>query len=62
MSGKVLTDTPKELKAQNEIDKKLNLDPVKIFWEELSLIMQEYFQALDRFRQDPLNPVKHQIY
>ena len=62
MSGKVLTDTPKELKAQNEVDKKLNLDPVKIFWEELSLIMQEYFQALDRFRQDPLNPVKHQIY
>lgn len=61
-SKKIVTDTPKELEPQNEIDKKLNMDPVKIYWEEVALIMQEYFQALDRFRQDPLNPVKHHIF
>lgn len=61
-SKKIITYTPKELEAQNEIDKKLKLDPVKTYWEEVALIMQEYFQALDRFRQDPMNPVKHQIF
>ena len=44
----------------NEIDKKI--DPVVIYWEEFALIMQEYFQALDRYRQDPNNPVKNQIF
>lgn len=51
------TDT---FKATNAIDKKL--DPQKIYWEEFSLVLQEYFQALDRFRQDPNNPVKNHIY
>ncbi len=54
---KMSTDTNK---VEKEDEKKL--DPVKTYWEEVALIMQEYFQALDRFRQDPLNPVKHQIF
>ncbi len=54
---KISTDTNK---VEKEEEKKL--DPIKTYWEEVALIMQEYFQALDRFRQDPLNPVKHQIF
>lgn len=54
---KMSTDTNK---VEKEDEKKL--DPIKTYWEEVALIMQEYFQALDRFRQDPLNPVKHQIF
>ena len=54
---KIVTDTNK---VEKEDEKKL--DPIKTYWEEVALIMQEYFQALDRFRQDPLNPVKHQIF
>lgn len=38
------------------------INPVKIYWEEISLIFQEYFQALDRFRQNPSQPVLNEIY
>lgn len=38
------------------------INPVKIYWEEISLILQEYFQALDRFRMNPSQPVQNQIY
>lgn len=44
------------------MEKPEKLNPTAIYWEEFSLVLQEYFQALDRFRLNPSQPVKNQIY
>ncbi len=44
------------------MDPEKKVNPIAIYWEELSLILQEYFQAEDRFRENPSQPVKNQIY
>lgn len=57
-----MSEVIKTKQLQNDDTKQRKLDPVKIYWEEFSLVLQEYFQALDRFRSDPHNPVKNQIF
>ena len=44
------------------MEKQDEINPTAVYWEEFSLILQEYFQALDRFRQNPSQPVKNSIY
>ena len=29
------------------------INPTKVYWEEFSLALQEYFQSLQNFRQNP---------
>ena len=38
-----------------------NLNPRLIYWEEFALSLQEYFQAWDRWKSNPNNPVTDRI-
>ena len=47
-----------------QINTKTNMEspnPRLIYWEEFALSLQEFFQAYDRWIQDPNTPVMHRI-
>ena len=43
------------------MEKNTEPNPRLIFWEEFALSLEEYYQAYDRWLQDPNTPVLNQI-